>query len=103
VPAEGPPKISIDGAEVADFPAKAARVLFIRPLFPNIHPAPAQVRFVRITRQKPKQFFGNPAKGHSFGRDNGKAFAQIEARLKSEVRDCTNACAILMFDAAFED
>src|SRR5688572_10053281 len=50
VPAEGSPKISIDRAEVAGFTAKATRVFFVGPLFPNVHTAGAQVRFVRIAR-----------------------------------------------------
>src|SRR5918996_3232056 len=103
VPAEGSPKISIHRPKIAGLPPKTPRVFFVCPLFPNVHTARAQVCLVRVARQEPKQFFGNPTKGNSFGRDDRKTFAQIETRLKSEVRDRADTGAVLMFDAAVED
>src|SRR5438034_10898411 len=78
-------------------------VFFIRPFFPDVHAFCAQVGFVRVARKKPKQFFRDPAEGNSLGRDDGKSFAQIEARLIAEMGNRAHAGTILMLSAVFED
>src|ERR1043166_8985913 len=94
--AERSPEVTIDGAHVAGFTAKPPRVFGIGPLFPDIHPPGAQVRFVSIAGKKPEQLFRDPTERHAFRRHQGKSFAQIETRLKSEMRDRADARAVLM-------
>src|SRR6059058_4965497 len=103
MPAERPPEVTVDRAYVARSTTKAARVFFIRPFFPDIHTFCAQIGFARVAGKKPKQFFRDPAEGDSLCRDDGKAFAQIEARLIPEMRDRTDTRAVLMLSAVFED
>src|SRR6266581_1064563 len=103
VPTERTPKITVDWTEVARLATESSGVFFIRPFLPNIDAFCAQVGFVCVAGKKPKQFFRDPAKGNSLCRNNGKAFAQIKARLITEMRDRTDTRAVLMFSAVFED
>src|SRR2546425_8142330 len=103
MPAERAPQITVNGTEVARLATKTPCVFFIRPFFPDVHASCAQVGFVCVAGKEPKQFFGDPAEGDSLCRDDGKAFAQIEARLIAEMRDCPNAGAVLMLGAVFKN
>src|SRR5258708_565080 len=99
VTAERTPKIPIDWAEIACLASKPAGVLLVGPFGPDVDTAGAQVCLVRVARQEPEQFFRHPAKGHSLGGDDGKAFTQIKASLKSEMRDGADACPVVMLFA----
>src|ERR1051326_5609165 len=103
MPAKRPPEVTVNRSEVSLVASEPAGVFYVRPLFPNVHTPRAQVRFVGVTGQKPKQFLGNPAKGNSLGGDDGKAFVQIKARLKTKVRNGADTSAILMFSSVIED
>jgi hypothetical protein len=69
-------------------------MLGVRPLRPDVHAPCPQIRFVRVARQKPEQFFRDPPKWDSFGRNDRKSIAQIEARLIAEVGNRSYAGAI---------
>src|SRR5437870_1759879 len=100
---EGSPEITIDRPEVSWFATKTSRVLCISPLFPNIHARCAQVCFVGVAGKKPEQLFRDPAEWNFLGRNYWKAFAQIKTCLIAEMRDGTDAGAVLMLDAVFKN
>jgi 1-acyl-sn-glycerol-3-phosphate acyltransferase len=103
VPAERSPQIAIDWTKVAGLAAKTACVFFVGPLFPNIHASGAEVRFIGIAGKKPKQFFGDPAKGNTLGGYDRESGAQVKTSLKTEVRDCTDAGAVLVLSPMLEN
>ena len=85
MPAERAPQVTVNRTEIARLAAESSCVFFIRPFFPDVHAFCAQVGFVCVAGKKPKQFFRDPAERDSLCRDDGKAFAQIEARLITEM------------------
>src|SRR5215475_11639300 len=99
MPAKGSPQITVNGSQVSGLASETPRVLFISPFFPNVHAACAQVCFVGIAGKKPEELFGNPAKRDSLGGDDGKACAQVEARLIAKVRNGAHSGAVLMLSA----
>src|SRR6266436_496913 len=103
VPAEGTPEVTVHGPKIAGLATKTLRVLCVSPFLPDVHAARAQILFVGVTRQKPEQLFRDPAKGNFLRRNNGKALAQIESRLKSEVGNCPDTGAVFMFGAVLEN
>src|ERR1051326_8217257 len=56
---ERSPEVTVDWAHVTRLPPKSARVLPVGPLFPDIDSLLAQVCFVRVPREKPKQLFSD--------------------------------------------
>src|SRR5260370_39761993 len=103
MPTERAPQITVNWAKISRLASKTARVFLICPFFPDVHAFCAQVCLVGVAGKEPKQFFRDPAEGDSLCRNDGKAFAQIEARLITEMRDRTDAGAVLMLGAVLED
>ena len=101
--AEGTPKVSIHRPEIAGLATETPRVLGIGPFLPNIDPGRPQVGFVGVAGQKPEQLFSNPSERNLLCRDDGKALAQIKARLKSKVRDRADTSPIFVLSAVLED
>jgi hypothetical protein len=75
----------------------------IGPLSPDVDATRAKVCFARIAGQKPEQLFRHPAKRDSLRCDDRKPFAQIEARVKAEVRDGPDARTIALLGAVIKD
>src|SRR6266404_5796685 len=101
--AEGTPEVPIHRPEIARRATKTLRMLCISPFLPDVYAACAQICLVRVTRKKPEQLFRDPAKGNLLGRDDGKALAQIKSRLKSEVGNRADTCAVFVRCAVLEN
>src|SRR2546428_11572088 len=103
MPAERTPQITVNRTKIARLATKAPCVFRVGPFFPDVYAPRAQVRLVRVAGKKPEQLFRNPAERDSLRSDDWKAVSEIEARLKSEVRDRADTGAVLMLSAVFEN
>src|SRR5712692_2590850 len=101
--AERTPEITVNRTEIAGLATKAPSVFCVGPLFPDVYALRAQVGFVRISGKKPKQLFRDPAERNLFRRDDRKTVSEIEARLKSEVRNRADPGAVFVLSAVIEN
>jgi hypothetical protein len=85
VTTERAPEIAVYRSQISDIAPEPLSVCFISPLCPDINAFLAEVLLVRVAGQEPEQLFCHPAKGYSLRCDYGKACAQIESGLITEV------------------
>src|SRR5207253_10669513 len=53
--AERTPEVAVNWTKISGLATKAPSMFFISPFFPDVHAFCAQVRFVRVAGEKPKQ------------------------------------------------